>query len=320
MRIRSPRRVAVAVAALALTVTACGDDGGDAPDPDGPAEGEAATDDVEVDGDGPTVTVSSFNFPESVILAEIYGQTLEDVGFPVDRQLDLGARELIYPQLQDGELSLLPEYLGSALVTGLGEDAPQDVEEGLQSLRDAFADDGIEVLEPAPAENANVFVTTAEFADDNDLTTVADLAELDGVTFAGPPECEERDTCYAGLVEVYGLDDVAFSSVQEPSARLGALTGGEVELALFFSTDAVLADDSLRVLDDPESIVPPENIVPVLDGAVVDAYGDDLIDLLDEISQALTTDALIELNSRAAEGVAPEEIARGWLEDNGFVG
>ena len=38
------------------------------------------------------ITVASFNFPESVILAEIYSQALEGGGFAVDRQLDLGAR------------------------------------------------------------------------------------------------------------------------------------------------------------------------------------------------------------------------------------
>lgn len=35
------------------------------------------------------ITVASFNFPESVIVAEIYAQALETGGFAVDRQLDL---------------------------------------------------------------------------------------------------------------------------------------------------------------------------------------------------------------------------------------
>lgn len=308
MRVRTARLTA-GVAALALFATACGGDG--EPSADGPD-----TDSVDVPDDGPTVTVASFNFPESTILAEIYAQALEDAGYPVERQLDLGARELIFPQLQSGELSLLPEYLGSAIATGFGEDAPDDVDAGVVALQELFGDDVV-VLEPAPAVNSNAFVTTSAFADENDLTTVADLAGL-GATFAGPPECEERVPCFLGLVDVYGLDDLSFSSIQEGGARLGALQGGEVELALFFSTDAILADDALRVLEDPEGIVPPENITPVLAADVADAYGDDLTGLLDAISAQLTTEVLVELNTRASEGIAPSEIAADWLAQAGI--
>ena len=140
-------------------------------------EAGVAPEPADVDGDL-EIVVASFNFPESVILAEIYAQVLEAAGYPVDRQLDLGAREIIFPELADGSLHLLPEYLGSALAVGFGEEAPEDVDSGLEALRDAFAEDGVSVLEPAPAENANVFVTTTEFADAHGLTSVADLADL----------------------------------------------------------------------------------------------------------------------------------------------
>lgn len=139
---------------------------------------------IDFSHEGPDITgdldivVASFNFPESVILAEIYAQVLEDADYPVDRQLDLGAREIIFPELADGSLHLLPEYLGSALAVGFGEDAPEDVDSGLEALRAAFEEDGVTVLEPAPAENANVFVTSEELADAHGLTSVADLADL----------------------------------------------------------------------------------------------------------------------------------------------
>jgi osmoprotectant transport system substrate-binding protein len=304
------RRTLAVVAALALLATACGD-GDDADDGAGDDNGSA----TEIP-DGPPIDVSSFNFPESEILGEIYAQALEDAGYDVERTLSLGARELIYPELIDGEISLVPEYLGSALVVWFEQDPPEDLDSGVSALREAFEPEGVSVLEPAPAENNQAFVVTSSFAEENGLSSISDLADAGEVTFAGPPECEGRDTCYQGLVDRYGLDDVTFESVQEAAARLAALDSGEVEMILLFSTDAPLAGEELVVLEDTEGMLPPENITPVVRTEVLDAYGDDLEELLDRVTAALSTDALQQMNAEASEGRSPAEIATDWLADN----
>jgi glycine betaine/choline ABC-type transport system substrate-binding protein len=140
----------------------------------------------------------------------------------------------------------------------------------------------------------------------------------ESLTLAGPPECEERITCYQGLVEVYGMEDLGFESVQEASARIAALDAGDVDVILLFSTDAVIGQGGLTVLEEPEQIVPPENVVPVLADEVIDTYGDDVSALIDEVGEEITTEALIDLNTRAGEGTAPDEIAAEWLEEIGF--
>src|SRR6266480_4808054 len=61
------------------------------------------------------ITVGSFDFPESVLLAEIYGQALTAGKFPVRILPNLGPREVVDPALVDGLLQLVPEYAGSAL-------------------------------------------------------------------------------------------------------------------------------------------------------------------------------------------------------------
>ena len=57
-------RITALVSVLALALAACS--GGD-------GDGESAE-----TIDGPTITVASFNFAESTILAEMYAQALED--------------------------------------------------------------------------------------------------------------------------------------------------------------------------------------------------------------------------------------------------
>jgi osmoprotectant transport system substrate-binding protein len=311
MRALRSRRLLAALAGLALALTACGaDDNGDDDGPDDLGVDEEAAEEVP---DGPDIVVASFNFPESQIVSEIYAQALEEAGYPVEREMNLGARELVFPELQGGNLDLLPEYLGSAIVVGFEEDAPEDVDSGVETLSELFAEDEISVLEPAPAESANVFVTTTEFAEENGLSAVSDLADAGDITFSGPPECQERETCYGGLQDVYGLDNVEFEAIQETSARVQALEAGQNELTLLFSTDAVLGLADLEVLDDDEDIVPPENITPILRDEIIDAYGDDLVTLLDGISALITTDVLIELNIEESEGIAPADVAADWL-------
>jgi osmoprotectant transport system substrate-binding protein len=312
-------------AVLALVLAACGgsDDDPDAGDTgDGETEDaageDADLDEVDIPEDGPTITVGSFDFPESTILAEIYATALEETGYPVERELNVGARELLLPELEEGGIDLVPEYVGSALIVGFGEDPPASVEEGVETLTAAFEELGVSVLEPTPAENQNVYVTTAEFAEANDVTSLGDLAGT-GAILGGPPECENRDTCYAGLQELYGLDDLTFESIGEGSARLVALTEGNIQLTVLFSTDAVLADDSLVVLEEPEGMIPPENIIPVLRTEIIDAYGDDVVDLINTIGESLTTEVLIGFNGQANEGTAPDEIAREFLTELGVL-
>lgn len=305
MRMFRNRAFGAILVVTALILAACG--GGD----------EGSGEDV---ADGPTVTVASFNFNESVILAEIYAQAMEAEGIPVERNLNLGSRELIFPEIEAGDIDFIPEYLGSALTVGFGEEAPDTTAAGLTALSDEFEALDMEVLDAAPGQDKNVFVVTQEFADENNLTEVSDLAGLGDITLGGPPECEDRQTCYAGLVDVYGLDNLAFESIQEGAARVAALESGEIDVTLLFSTQPIITQSGFVALDENQGLIAPENIVPVISFEVVDAYGDDLVDLINDISSNITTETLLDLNGRVEiDNQDPEEVAEAWLTENGYL-
>lgn len=321
--------------ALVLAVAACGGGSGEDASTTTGAGGDATTtsDDVTSTtgagatsttgggpGEGPAITVASFNFPESVILAEIYAQALEANGYTIERNLNLGSRELILPEIESGAIGFLPEYLGSAIAVGFGEEAPTDQAEAVQTLTDLFAEVGVTVLEPAPGEDKNVFVVTGEFAEENDVSTVSDLAALGDLTLGGPPECEERETCYAGLVETYGLENLAFEAIQEGAARVAALSSGGIDLALLFSTQPVITVEGFVALEGTEEIIAPENVIPVVSDEVAEAYGDELATLVNSISELITTDVLLDLNGRVElEAQNPDDVATDWLTENGLL-
>ncbi len=335
MRVNHRIRVLGAIlVAFALLAAACGDDDSGGDTTTTAADGTTTTAATETTTtaanettttaeatDGPTITVASFNFPESAILAEIYAQALENAGYPVEKKLNLGSRELIFPSLENGELDLLPEYLGSALGVGFGVDSDSDSDSVAAKLADAFVAYDVTVLDYSPGEDKNVFVVTGDAAAANGLSTVSDLKGLDPVTLGGPPECEERDTCYLGLVDTYGITQLGFESYQEGAARIAALKNGEIDVALLFSTQPVIAVEGFVALEDDMGLIRAENIVPVIRNEVLDAYGAGVSDLLNAISAKITTEALIALNGFVEiDAEDPEDVATAWLQENGFLG
>ncbi len=294
------RAVGAIVLTLALVATACGGSGDS-------TEGEP-------------ITVSSFNFNESVIVAEIYAQALERAGYTVERNLNLGNREVVKPALEEGEIDLVPEYVGT-IAGFLGATPTADAQATWEEAKAIFEETGVTLLAFSPAEDKNAFVVTAETASANSLTTISDLAPVAGeFRFGGPPECPERPLCLQGLEDLYGLEFAEFVPLDAAGPiTVAALEGGDVDLALLFSSQGVIAQNGWIVLEDDLGLQPAENLVPAIRMAVLDEYGEDLSNLLNEVSQKIEQDALTELNKRAdIDGEDPAVLAGEWLDQNGY--
>ncbi len=126
------------------------------------------------------ITVGAFDFPESVLLAHLYGDALKAKGFPVRVLPDLGSRELVEPALMSGLIQLVPEYAGSALqFNSLGrQSATSDVMATSKALTELMADRGVVAGLPAAAQNTNAIVVRAATAARYGLRSIADLARV----------------------------------------------------------------------------------------------------------------------------------------------
>ena len=285
--------------ALALLAAACG-------------SGEDAT------TDGPTITIGSANFSENALVAEIYAQVLEDEGYSVDRNLNVGAREVYTAALESGELDLVPEYLGSALSNQKTTAPTADVQETLAALRSAWDGSGLAVLEPAPAQDKNGIVVRQDTADALGLSKVSDLAAHTDLVFGGPPECPEREFCMIGLTDVYGLSFAEFKPLDVGGAlTVAALEEDAIQVGLLFTSDGAIAAKGFVLLEDDKGLQPAENLTPVIRQDIIDAYGDNLVDALNKVSAELTTAELSEMNRRIGiDGDDPEQVATDWIADN----
>jgi len=272
---------------------------------------------------GGTVVVASFNFPESELLAAIYGLAIRHAGIPVRLQLDLGPRELVQPALEQGLADLVPEYLGTAL-TSIHPDAKvnwADPAAVRNVLAVAFAGWRVQVLTPAAAQDQNGVAVTRATAARFHLRTVSDLRGVAGrLTIGGTPECPKRPYCLLGLRSVYGLKFAAFEPFDTQGQRVTALLDGVIDVAMLTTTDGNLAAGNLVVLADDRHLQPAENVVPVVTERAAARYGKRLTGALDEVSSRLTTNALLFLNWRVqVAGDDPVAEARAWLERQGIL-
>jgi osmoprotectant transport system substrate-binding protein len=268
------------------------------------------------------ISVGSFNFAESELLAELYAQSLEHAGYTVERELRIGPRELVSPALTTGLVELVPEYAGTALqFLSLGTERPSaDPAVTHNALLGAAAQHGLVALDPAPAQNANEFVVTRAIAQRHSLRTVSDLAAASWqLTFGGPPECRSRPLCLEGLRRVYGA---SFREVVPLDAG-GPLTheaigDGYVDAALMFSTDPAIRREGLVALQDDLNLQPAENITPLVRLDIVQRFGPALVAAIDAVSHRLTTEDLRELNEAVEGGTPVADAAAKWLSDEGL--
>jgi osmoprotectant transport system substrate-binding protein len=273
---------------------------------------------------GTVITVGSFDFPESVVLAEIYGQALAAASFPVRILPDLGPRELVDPALMSGLVQLVPEYAGSALdFFSLGRlSATSDAAAANRALAGSVAGRGLVPASPAPAQDANAIVVTAATAARYGLRSIADLARLaHGLMFGGPPECPGRAYCLPGLKRVYGLRFKTFTPLDAGGPlTLQALEEGDIGAALLFTTDPDITARHLVILADDRGLQPAENITPVVRRDVIVRYGPNLLAALNTVSALLDTGELRALDAQVElDGQGPRSVARAWLRAHRLI-
>lgn len=268
-----------------------------------------------------TVTIGAFNFNESLLLAELYGQALEAGGFRVERRLDIGPREIVLPALELGMLELVPEYAGAALeyysdrlASGIGTQGTR------ARLSEALAPIGLRALAAAPAEDRDALAVTRATAEQHDLRRVSDLHDL-GPRFVlgGPPECPLRPTCLPGLERVYDLRFEGFVPLDVGGpVTAQALSEGVVDVAQVFTTDADVLLNDFVVLEDDRDLQPAQNVVPVIRRELVERFGPELVERVDAVSRRLTTREVAVMDELMDRGRSPSAVAAEWLAREGL--
>ncbi len=273
----------------------------------------------EASDGGEKIVVGSFAFPESEILGEIYAQALEAKDIEVDTKFNIGPRQQTIPALQDGSINLIPEYNGNLLAYYDPEYAERTTEEVDGALTDAVAKDKLVVLDSAEAEDKDAYVVTRATADKG-VATIGDLSKIEPFKLGANPQFGELGYGIPGLKKVYGVSDVKFVPIEDFGGpdTVKALVDDSVQVADIYTTSPALTAEDLVVLEDPENMISAQNVIPLVAEKV---NSEELAEVLNAVSAALTTDGLIALRDRVEgdEKASAATAAKDWLEENDLL-
>jgi glycine betaine/choline ABC-type transport system substrate-binding protein len=286
--------------------------------------------------DKPTITVGSKDFTESIILAEIVAALLEDAGYTVERQLNLGGTAVVHQALVSGDVDVYVEYTGTGLLAILGQELPETsatpaagaspVAGGGQDavydiVRSGYQEQfGLTWLEPWGFNNTYALAVTQETADAYGLETISDLQGVAGeMTFGATQEFLVRPDGLPGLEATYGID---FANEQglDPGLLYAAVDEGQVDVISAFATDGRIPALGLVLLEDDMSYFPPYYAAPVVDAELLE-QNPEIADILNQLSGEIDDATMADLNFQVDEGgEEPADVARAFLEERGLIG
>jgi osmoprotectant transport system substrate-binding protein len=317
---RFNRTIALA-ASMLLLLGACSTGATPAPSTGG-GGASAAT------GATPDIKIGSDDFYESAVVAEMWAQVLEKAGYKVDRHLNIGARQVREPALEQGQIDMVPEYVGS----GLGYyDKTQTTGDGQQNHDKLQAivtgkGGGITVFGISPGQDGNAFVVRSDTATTDSLTKISDLTAQQGtLTWGLPADCDTNPLCSGALKDGYGFTyppakRKALDACSAPMAE--ALQGKSIDIAELCSTQPAIGQFGFVVLQDDKKTQPAENIAAMVRNDYLTKVGDKAAfqALIDAVTTKLTTAELtkIGVEIQVNHKDVPAEATQ-WLKDNGLL-
>jgi osmoprotectant transport system substrate-binding protein len=262
---------------------------------------------------GGEIIVGSADFTESKILAEIYSQALKAKGLQSSTKLGIGSREVYIKALQDKSISAVPEYTGNMLLY-FDANATATTADEVEKAIPAALPSGLKVLKSSVAVDQDVYVVTKAYSEQNGVTSLEDLSKIaSNAILGGTPELEKRPYGPQGLEKVYGAKFKEFKPYAKYPPKISDLDANKIQVASFFTTDSIISEKGYVELKDPQSLILPQNVIPLVRADVADNAT--AKSALEAVQGALTTDDLITLDKKVdVDHQDPDQVAGEWLK------
>jgi osmoprotectant transport system substrate-binding protein len=264
-----------------------------------------------------SLTVGSKDFSGAQAISQAYGQALQNKGDDITFKDNLGATEIVYKALENGDLDGYADYQGT-LLTYLGGQPTSNSAETYKALQAKLAGTGIVASKPAPAVDVNGFYVTKATAKKYKLTKLSDLTKVaPKLVFGTTPECESRPLCLGDKSQqLYGLQFKEVKKLDEGGPiTVQALEDNDVQVALLFTGSSVIPKDAVLLTDD-KGLQPADNPVFVIKK---DKASSATMKTLNAVSAKLTTAAYNKMSQDISENKEdPSDVAAAFLKKNGL--
>src|SRR6476646_7055559 len=246
-----------------------------------------------------SLTVGSKDFSGAQAISQAYGQALENKGDNITFKDNLGATEIVYKALENGDLDGYADYQGT-LLTYLGGQPTSNSAETYKALQAKLAGTGIVASKPAPALDVNGFYVSKATAKKYKLSKLSDLTKVaPKLVFGTTPQCEERPLCLGDTEQQ--LYNLKFKEVKKLDTggpiTVQALQDGDIDVALLFTGSSVIPKDAVLLKDD-KGLQPADNVVFLVKKDKANAA---TMKVLNAVSAKMTTAAYTKMSLDISE-------------------
>ncbi len=286
------------------------------------------------------VTVGNKNFTEQYIIGQMMKQLLEARGFKINLVSGISTIAL-RGGMKVGEIDICADYTGTAWMVHLGHvyEPGVDNNELYMLVKEEEEKRGFIWLNPIWNNNTYALTSWAEFAGENNVETLSDLAALyhkkEGniQTFINF-EFSARPDGLPALEKFYGFtidEDSLMTGIE--GASLTALGNRQCEVAMVFGTDPIIAKYGWHVYLDDQAFFPPYDMTPYVKAGVLDKYPE-IADILNALvatfpggGEPATLETVAEgqrvwqaINAKVdVDKMEPAEVAHEYLIKHGLI-
>lgn len=269
-----------------------------------------------------TVVIASKPHSEQYILAEMLSLLIENhTDIKVEKKLGIGGgTSNIHPAMLRGDFDIYPEYTGTGLLFVLKEDLITDSDELYKRVQDRYLEEyNIKWLDLYGFNNTYALAVKESTAQTYNLKTYDDLALASkDLVFGAEYDFFERDDGYEALKDAYGFE---FKDTKEMDIGLKyeAIGSDEVDVINAFSTDGLIKQYNLKVLEDNKNFFPAYQAATLIRKETLDKYPE-LEEVLEKLTGQISDDEMIQMNYQVEkENMDPRDVAEQFLKAKGLI-
>lgn len=269
-----------------------------------------------------TLVIASKPHSEQYILAEMLSLLIENhTDIKVEKKLGIGGgTSNIHPAMLSGDFDIYPEYTGTGLLFVLKEDLITDSDELYKRVQDRYLEEyNIKWLGLYGFNNTYALAVKESTAQTYNLETYDDLALASkDLVFGAEYDFFERDDGYEALKDAYGFE---FEDTKEMDIGLKyeAIGSDEVDVINAFSTDGLIKQYNLKVLEDNKNFFPAYQAATLIRKETLDKYPE-LEEVLEKLTGQISDDEMIQMNYQVEkENMDPRDVAEQFLKAKGLI-
>ena len=274
------------------------------------------------DYDG-TITVAGKSFTEGQLMAEVFAQLIEgQTNIRVERVFDLASR-IAFEATVLGDADIYPGYTGSMVMNYLerelvpgtpGHELVAQAQEGILEVFDLV------VMEPMGFQNNFGIAIDRQFAEENNIRTLSDLAPFTpDMTFGGEHAFFDRPDGFYGMSQAYGFN-FASTLMVDVGLKYQSFAQGRMDAFNVYTTDSHILEHDIVILEDDLPFFPVYYFHPVVRRETLERFPE-IGDALSVLAGVATESDMVRFNHKVDSGqMRIPDAAAEFIREFGLLG